>query len=212
MDREFWLDRWAENRIGFHENQPHPKLIRYIDHLQMPQGGRIFLPLCGKSVDFDWLLQKGYQAVGAEFSETAIREVFDRNNIAPKVEAFGKAAKFSGGGLTLFAGDIFDLTAELLGRVDGVFDRAALVALPEATRIKYCKHLGKVTNTAPQLIVTFEYDQSKMSGPPFSVERQEIKQNYSERYNLTILDSKPLTGNLATQVTGKQVTWLAKPK
>jgi len=208
MDKDFWLASWEENRIGFHESQPHPKLLRFIDRLAVPNGGIVFLPLCGKSVDFDWLLTQGYRATGAEFSEDAVKEVFDRNRLVPEVEEFETLKSYSAAGLTLFAGDIFDLTAEMLGPVDGVFDRAALVALPVETRRTYARHLAIITRCAPQLLVTFEYNQADMVGPPFAVHEDEVHTLYDAQYEIALLERKPLSGNLSKRLNGFQATWI----
>ena len=212
MDKEFWLNSWAENRIGFHESAPHPKLIKFMDRLNVPLKGTVFLPLCGKTVDFDWLITNGYRAVGAEFSHDAIKEVFERNSMLPQIEKQGPLTVYRSENLTLYAGDIFNLSAKAIGPVDGVFDRAALVALPEDTRRTYGAHLSVITNHAPQLLVTFEYDQSQMQGPPFAVLEQEVKTLYDGRYILENLERKPLSGNLAKVIEGFQSTWLMLPR
>lgn len=207
MDKKFWLDRWDENRIGFHEEQPHPKLVKNLSVLDVPSEGTVFLPLCGKSVDFDWLIENGYKGVGAEFSQTAVETVFKRNNIKPNVEKIGSVKRYHSEVLTLYVGDLFNLTEAILGPVDAVFDRAALVALPESTRGTYCAHLAKVTDSAPQILVTFEYDQLQMQGPPFSITETEIQSHYAGIFKLSLLERKPLSGPIAANGRVDQATW-----
>ena len=88
----------------------------------------------------------------------------------------------------MFVGDVSELDQTLLGPVDAIYDRAALVALPPDTRIEYTRHLIDSTHQAPQLLVTFEYDQSQMSGPPFSIPEAEVMQHYGEIYEITLED------------------------
>ena len=169
MEHKFWHERWADGRIGFHEPEPNRQLVRWFDALGLSPGQRVFLPLCGKTLDIGWLLSRGLRVAGAELSELAIRDLFDDLGIAPQVTGQGELKLYSTAGLDVFVGDIFELKADALGDVDAVYDRAALVALPEAMRARYADHLMALTAGAPQLTVCFDYDQSVMSGPPFCV-------------------------------------------
>ena len=66
MDPSFWHQRWAKNEIGFHEPKANPLLVTHFNGLSVPTGGRVFVPLCGKTLDiggqkgdrllFVWLL------------------------------------------------------------------------------------------------------------------------------------------------------------
>jgi len=132
MQPEFWRQRWASNQIGFHESEVNPLLVAHFDALELSAGARLFLPLCGKTVDIDWLLSRGFQVAGAELSALAVSQLFERLGTTPAVIRVGALECHRAGGLTVFAGDIFDLSAEALGRVDAIYDRAALVALPSA--------------------------------------------------------------------------------
>ena len=75
MKHEFWHDKWQKNEIGFHLNQPHSLLVKYIDSLNLEKNNRIFLPLCGKSLDIHWLLAQGYHLIGIDLSPIAIEEL-----------------------------------------------------------------------------------------------------------------------------------------
>lgn len=96
----------------------------------------------------------------------------------------------------------------MLGKVDAIYDRAALVALPFEMRVRYAAHLREITNTAPQLLVTFDYDQQKLDGPPFSVISNEVEQHYIDHYSLTLLQGKEI--NLKGKVPAKENVWLLK--
>lgn len=212
MDEDFWQSRWRENQIGFHEEHPNELLVSHFDSLQLPVGGRVFVPLCGKSVDLDWLLAKGFRVVGIEFSEKAVEEVFARQNLATKITSVGTLKCFSSENIDVFVGNFFDLSINVLGAVDGVYDRAALVALPPETRKRYVHHLAQVTKQAPQLLVTFDYDQEKSDGPPFSVPKAEIERHYGESYAVESLASRKITGPLSQRCEGSENTWLLKSK
>ena len=66
MDANFWLQKWENNQIGFHENKPNPLLVKYFHILSLEKGSRIFLPLCGKSLDMAWLLSRGYSQLASQ--------------------------------------------------------------------------------------------------------------------------------------------------
>ena len=216
MDAEFWHSKWERGEIGFHNSEVNPLLARNwpcMGHL----GGTVFVPLCGKTLDIAWLLGQGYAIAGAELSEKAVQALFDELGVAPDVtvvadEAADQPLKlWQANGIRIFSGDIFKLTAELLGPVDLVYDRAAMVALPAAVRVEYAQHLVSLTGSAPQLLICFEYDQSKMPGPPFSVEADEVHQNYRAYYNPQLLESVEVEGGMKGKTPATEKVWLLDP-
>ena len=134
MEASFWHDKWAKGEIGFHEGQPNAHLVAHFDTLGLAAGSRIFLPLCGKSGDLGWLLERGHQVVGIELSEVAIRQLFDDLGLEPAITEAGALKHFAVEDMDIFVGDLFALTPEQLGPVDAIYDRAAMVALPPQTR------------------------------------------------------------------------------
>jgi hypothetical protein len=110
--------------------------------------------------------------------------------------------------IDIFVGDIFDLTKELLGKVAAVYDRAALVALPKDLRVKYTKHLMQITDSAPQLLVVYEYNQNEMPGPPFSIKEDEVRLHYANTYNLKRIESIEVPGGMKGQIPAKENVWL----
>ena len=211
MEEQFWQDRWQTGRIGFHEAAANLFLTRNLAALDLPEGAHVFVPLCGKTVDIDWLLAQGVRVTGVEFNRGAVEAVFDRLSLTPEVTELGGLTKFAGGNLTLWQGDAFALTAADLGAVDAIYDRAALVALPQDMRARYARHLARVTGSAPQLLVSFDYDQSQADGPPFSVPEDEIATLYAGTYDVTLLQSAPITGRLAQRCAGQEQAWKLTP-
>ena len=196
MDAQFWHDRWASNEIGFHKSEANPLLVKYLGELSLANGSRIFLPLCGKTLDIGWLLSHGFQVAGAELSGIAIQQLFAQLGVTPTITKVGALDHYHAPQLDIFVGDIFNVTPEMLGQVDAVYDRAALVALPPQMRARYTAHLASLTAQAPQLLISFEYDQQAMEGPPFSVTTAEIQQQYGPRYDITVLASLDVPGGL----------------
>lgn len=210
MDTKFWLERWQNNQIAFHEGRPNRLLEENFSALALPPGSRVFLPLCGKTRDIAWLLDHGYRVAGVELIATAIDQLFDELGETPEISATGALTHYSADGIEVFVGDIFDLTAERLGPVDAVYDRAALVALPDDLRGRYAAHLPDLTGGAPQLLISYEYDQSEMGGPPFSVCEAEIRRHYQDRYDVTRIAAVDIPGGLKRKCAATETVWLMR--
>ncbi len=208
MDAQFWHQRWENSEIAFHERVANPLLVKYCHALSLSRGNRVFVPLCGKSLDIGWLLSQGYKVAGAELSELAITQLFEQLGTDPKVTDLGEVKHYSALQIDMFVGDIFALTRELLGPVDAIYDRAALVALPEDMRGRYSRHLTEITVNAQQLLITFEYDQELMNGPPFSINEAEVNRQYIDRYQPTLLASSEVKGGLKGVCAAKEHVWL----
>ena len=210
MDPSFWHQRWAKNEIGFHEPKANPLLVTHFKELSLPKGRRAFVPLCGKTLDIAWLLSQGYRVAGAELSETAITQLFTGLGVEPQIATVGTLKRYSGPDLDIFVGNIFDLSGSMLGAVDAVYDRAALVALPEHMRPRYTAHLMEITNRAPQLLISYVYDQRVMDGPPFSVPNEEVAQHYGRRYDVRLIVSTEVPGGLKGKCTANENVWLLR--
>ncbi len=211
MDTSFWLNRWEKNDIaGFHESKANPALVNYFKELSIREGSRVFLPLCGKTLDISWLLSKGYRVAGAELSVLAIKQLFEGLGVTPKITDIRNLKCYSVENIDIFVGDIFELSAGLLGQIDVVYDRAALVALPEDVRKRYTAHLMKITGHAPQLLVTYEYDQRLMEGPPFSVSNEEVGRHYKASYDLSLMESIDVLGGLKGKCAATENVWILK--
>lgn len=211
MDAKFWHQRWQSNETGFHESQANSLLVANLNLLSVARDERVFLPLCGKTLDIAWLLSKGYRVAGAELSELAVKQLFEGLAIDPIIADAGKLKHYSASGLDLYCGDIFQLDQNILGTVDAVYDRAALVALPLAMRHQYSKHVTAIAANARQLVITFEYDQSAMQGPPFSISADEVYQHYKNNYKVTALASRQVEGGLKGICSASETAWLLAP-
>ena len=222
MNSEFWQQRWQEGRIGFHKSDVNPELIKYFSNLALPIGSRVLVPLCGKSVDMVWLACAGYDVVGIELVESAVQAFFAEQNITPTITELTSAAdkstlkryqgQLAGQTITLWAADIFALSTIDIDAINAIYDRAALIALPANMLADYSTHIVKLSNNAPQLLITLNYDQSKKDGPPFSISHEQLHQYYSADYKIVELASKSSTLNATSEILATEHVWLLKPQ
>ena len=191
MDPEFWRQRWKENRIGFHQHEVNPYLIRYWPGLELAPGSRIYVPLCGKSADMCWLSEQGYRVIGVDISAIAIRAFFSENGLQASRIPGEQATHGSSEQIDLICADFFELGREDIGRIGGFYDRAALIALPAKTRQHYASRLSELTDTGTTgLLVSLDYGQERMEGPPFSVSEDELRQLFTDRFTIERLHSE----------------------
>lgn len=210
MDANFWHQKWEHNDTGFHRPTINPLLISHFEALSLAENSRIFLPLCGKTLDIGWLLANNIRVAGVELSEIAIRQLFVELGITPHVTENNGMRCYQAEHIDIFAGNLFNLSGEMLGAVDAIYDRAALVALPAEMRDQYIAHLMTITHTKPQLLICFEYDQTLMAGPPFSISDTEIHRHYESSYELILLESMEVSGGLKGQCAAKEKVWLLR--
>jgi thiopurine S-methyltransferase len=188
MQPEFWHKRWASNQIGFHLPEVNPYLQRYWPGLERETSSRVLVPLCGKSLDLAWLAGQGFQVLGVELSEKAVEDFFDEQKLEPQISQRGPFKVYSAESIELWCGDFFALTAEDVAECVGLYDRAALIALPMEMRERYALHLKRILPDACQgLLITLDYEQSEIDGPPFSVPDAEVQRLLATDWQLELL-------------------------
>ena len=212
MDPSFWHQRWEKDEIAFHESQANPVLVSHFNELSLAKGSRVFVPLCGKTLDISWLLSNGYRVAGAELSQIAIEQLFMELGLQPEISRVGEVEQWSDKNLDICVGDIFAVSRKMLGPVDAIYDRAALVAFPEEMRDRYTAHLTEITGKALQLLICYDYDQSLMPGPPFSIRNEEVHRHYADTYEVTLLASTDVPGGLKGKCAAKENVWRLKNK
>jgi thiopurine S-methyltransferase len=189
MEKEFWLERWERAEIGFHQDDINPWLARYWHRLAAAPGSKVFVPLCGKSLDMAWLRKNGHSVVGVELSPLAVEAFFDEQGISPATTQTARFRECEADGIRILCGDFFDMTRADLDGATAVYDRASLVALPPEMRQRYAQHMLDILPAgARSLLVTFEYDQSIMGGPPFAVTPDEVHALYSGGAEVELLE------------------------
>lgn len=186
MEPDFWHERWARDEIGFHRPDFNPLLLTHWKRLGLDPGAHVFVPLCGKSLDLLWLAEQGFRVTGVEISGRAIRDFFSENGLTPEIQRVGDAVRYRHGDLDLWETDFFSLDPDRIGAFDAVYDRAALVALPPSMRVDYAVRLASLTPPGVSgLLVTLDYPQQEMRGPPFSVPPDEVERLLAPCFELS---------------------------
>jgi thiopurine S-methyltransferase len=188
MKNDYWPDRWKHGEIGFHQNEINPYLCQYWRELHLAPGSEVFVPLCGKSRDMLWLREQKHFVLGVELSAIAVQAFFEENRLLPHHMISGKFDRHDANFISILCGNFFDLSKNDLAKVSAVYDRASLVALPPEIRKRYVSHLLSILPPATKiLLITFDYPQAEMSGPPFAVSPDEVAALYQEHAEVRLL-------------------------
>ncbi|MCU0125982.1 thiopurine S-methyltransferase [Pseudomonas vlassakiae] len=180
MEPAFWQKRWADNQIGFHRTDVNPFLLAHWPRLALAEGTRVLVPLCGKSLDMAWLAGQGHRVLGVELSRRAVEDFFREQGLTAQVSTQGAFEVWRSADVEIWCGDFFALQAQDVADCRGLYDRAAVIALPSQMRARYMAHLTKVLPAGCQgLLLTMDYDQQLLDGPPFSVPDAEVRQGYA---------------------------------
>lgn len=157
IDNTLWLQLWREQRIAFHQHVVNPLLARFWPALGLPPHNRVFVPLCGKSLDMLWLAKRGHEVIGIELSPLAVRAFFNENHLHPTRRQIEHFTLWQAGRISILCGDYFALRSSDLGHIDTVYDRASLTALPPSIRAEYIAQLRRIIpNTANVFLLTVE--------------------------------------------------------
>ena len=183
MKNTDWLERWENGKTGWHEASGNAALR---DHWQA-DGGRVLVPLCGKTPDLLWLAHRGHEVTGIELSEIAIRDFFAEQGLEFSQDQGGKLDRYRCDDLpiTLYCGDYFKFQDQAF---DTLYDRGALVAINPELRAEYVAHTKSLLRPgAAILLISLEYDQQLVGGPPFSMPAQELSKHWD---NLSCIEEK----------------------
>ena len=193
MQHDFWHNRWQEGRIGFHRSEVMPLLEQHWGALQLPSDSHVLVPLAGKSLDMTWLAAQGHQVLGVELSSLAVAQFFDEHALQPQRRESGYGIHHVANRSELLCGDIFGVDAALLQNYRGIYDRAALIALPVEMRWRYVQTVyGALPSGCRGLLITLEYPQAEKAGPPFSVDEAEVRGLFSPHWQVELLERRDI--------------------
>ncbi len=186
MEKSFWHARWKANEIGFHQDEINVHLQRYWPKLNVPVGGTVFVPLCGKTRDMLWLAGEGYKVIGIEISDLAVEAFFTDNGLLPQRQVEAGYIRFTAGEITILMGDFFSVQRQQLGDIAGVYDRASLIALPSDMRAAYVQQMAELMPTGvASLLVSLDYPPGEMEGPPFAISSALVEQLFAADFHIS---------------------------
>lgn len=190
MEHQFWHERWEIGDLGFHQEDYNPPLLRHWHRLDLPAAARVFVPLCGKSKDILWLAQQGYDVLGVELSEFAVQSFFKEHDLDAAQDRVGPFARYRSDRIQILCGDFFSLTPALLHDVMAVFDRASLIALPPAMRIRYVDKLKALLQPPVKtLMLTLAHEEELFTPPPHPVYDDEVRSLYQPWCEVEFLET-----------------------
>lgn len=208
MEPSFWHERWERSEIGFHQQDINVHLQQFWTQLDLRPGQRVFAPLCGKSRDLLWLAGEGHPVTGVEISQLAVEAFFTENGLKPRRWREGAFEIWEVDEIRILLGDFFDLEPQHLADAAGIYDRASLIALPPPMRARYARHLDAILPVGTRvLLVTLEYDQDVLAGPPFAVGEAEVRALYQATHEVELLYTRDALAE-TSRWRERGLTWL----
>jgi len=197
MEIDFWLERWSRGETGFHQDRINPYLGYYYGEKGAPLEQRsdlkVFVPLCGKSKDLEWLQQSGYDSVGVECSDLAVEQFFAEQQLNYTKINLENHVSYKADKLEILLGDFFTLHADDIGNITDIYDRASLIALPKDMRREYVNKITELQKPGTRtLLITLTYPENEMDGPPFSVSEEGVNELYRDNFRVEKLAAKSI--------------------
>lgn len=202
MEHAFWIERWKNGEIGFHQPQGNDQLVKHWASVGAAPGSPVFVPLCGKTVDMMWLAARGHPVIGCELSPLAVTSFFSENGLPVHVSETGPFTVYAAGPISIWCGDFFELEPKVTaGAV--VYDRAALVAMPPRMQPAYARKLQTLAPRTAMLLTALDYPEGEIAGPPFATPEDQVRQLFSAGHDVTVLESRDgLSASPALQSRG----------
>ncbi len=196
MQADFWHQRWQAGEIGFHKHEYNTHMKRFIDLLGIERGDHVLVPLCGKSLDMIWLHKQDFRVTGIEISPLAAESFFAENNLKFSISEHDWGLRYHTDGIDILCADFFDIHSADFPHIDAIYDRASLIALPQDMRSDYVAHLAALMpDTARSLLITLDYPQQEMDGPPFSVSESEVEKLFGQQFIVESIYSEDCLAN-----------------
>ncbi|EDV20859.1 uncharacterized protein TRIADDRAFT_60802 [Trichoplax adhaerens] len=162
-----WEKMWNDGQLGSMTSKFHPMMVKFHEMIiQSDRHNRVFVPLCGNSLDLLWLARKGCSVVGSECVAFACQNFFTENQIPYEIRALdgidgnvycSKDEKLD---IRIFQCDHYQLSPRIVGYpLDSVWDRGAFNSVPMKRRAEYVQHMSTLlTSSATVLVAVSEYE------------------------------------------------------
>ena len=197
-----WNKNWKNEKIGFHQAQTSPSLLQYAHILDEER--TILVPLCGKTLDMHFLHQRNHCVIGVELIPKAIDDFFQEWGVVPTK----KKDRFWYEQITIINQNIFAIQPPTIPTIDGIFDRAALVALPTHIRAQYARHLlTLLKDEGTLLLITYDLPRSQEKGPPFAVRQNDVPKLFARASSVELLKEIHKTPKEEPSLSSRGVAW-----
>ncbi|XP_076079485.1 putative thiopurine S-methyltransferase [Mytilus galloprovincialis] len=195
LDPEGWNERWKNRNIGFHKDHINVMLEKHVKRLvNKRENIKVFIPLCGKSLDMKWLADQGHTIVGVDCAEVAFKEFFEEHSLEHTVEPVenlsGKVYTSKDKKIMLYCCDFYKFSRETAGQFNGIWDRGSLVAINRQDRQKYSTLMKSLMAPDCQyLLDTYDYNEELWPGPPHYVSVEQIQSLYGGDCDIEDVDT-----------------------
>lgn len=187
-DNVLWQQCWRDRQTNFHQASVNSLLAKCWAWLELGKGSRVFVPLCGMSLDMIWLAEQEHEVIGVELSPIAVRTFFRENHLEAVRTRHGQFDLWQHGKLSILCGDYFSLTKDDLGHIDAVYDRASLTALAEGIRGHYVAQLRLLVPDACKiLLLTIEDADAWETSDQVLAAADEISALYSNDFEVALM-------------------------
>ncbi len=174
MSKKAWQERWDRPTQGFHQEEFNAQLVAHGEWLT--GGSTVLVPLCGRTLDMDWLAERFERVIGVELIADPVRRFFEERGLTAERTTVGAFEAWTAGPFRLLVGDCLQLRPDDVGPIDAIYDRASLIALVPEARTALCDALTTVATADTRLLlITLEYDQTRTNGPPYAVLADEVR-------------------------------------
>ena len=195
---DFWTKRWKDGDTGWHQDEVNEYLIKYVDELTAGRSNvRVFVPLCGKSLDMLWLADQGHTIVGVDLAKQPIESFFTENNLTFTVELIKMAAvsepvevyKCNEKKITIFCCDLFALMEDDVGgKFDAIWDRGSLSAIAPSCGDRGKRYTKKMRSLLAcdgnYMLESLYYEIDRGIRPPASISEEHLNEMFEEDFTI----------------------------
>ena len=204
----FWESRWIHGQTGWHNSDVNEHLKAHQRVLFQEDSPKIFVPLCGKSLDMMWLSQQGASIVGVDLVKNPLDQYFEEHCLTPNSQITQGIEGLSSGNQTLFHANIFDVTLDVIEPVDAIYDRAALVALSPELREAYVEHCFSLLKPGGTiLLITYDSPVADDHGPPFPVRKGTVEKLFASAEECVQIDEVHTTKKDSERLQKRNLDW-----
>jgi len=184
MDNSFWYEIWLNDETHFHKVETNEYLLQFHHVLGDLKNKTVFVPLCGKSLDLLWFYNQGANVIGAELSDRAIESFFAEHQLDYQKTDETSFSIYEHDKIKIICGDLFQLSSQQV-QADVIYDRAALVALPEELRERYVQKMVELSKPESQtLLITMSFQSPNDGKPPFTITEEQVQNLYGDHFDI----------------------------